>query len=65
MPENCANCYFWKAPAGDQGQCCFNPPVLLYATQQGIQAAEYPQTMFPVTYGNEWCGKFISIIKDV
>lgn len=56
---SCSECRFWLHMPNDAstGQCRFNPPVVLYATAQGTQGAEYPDTHFPVTYALQWCGK--------
>lgn len=52
----CKLCRYWHC-GGDRekhavGQCRIKPPVVVVMTQ----LAQYPETHFPITVAEEWCG---------
>ena len=64
--ECCLDCRFWKADRGDSelGQCRLNPPVFhpqIFELEEDEQNSIYivdRRTFFPVTWWEDWCGKW-------
>ena len=52
MEAKCGNCKYFKARVNAEGECRYNPPVLLTDAWNG------QRTVFPEVSIIDWCGKF-------
>jgi hypothetical protein len=49
--EKCSECYYWHTHE-EGGECRLNPPAIVPKLSG--------EGRWPITYGDEWCGKFKS-----
>ncbi len=54
-PGKCADCNFWHGNE-TYGTCRAHPPAILYIRNE--EGAGYPETHWPWTNSNDWCGEF-------
>lgn len=51
----CAKCLFWKASAGETGECRRRAPQALVFK---VDDATKFESHFPATQASDWCGEF-------
>lgn len=63
--ERCKNCHFFRSDEyGSNGECCFNPPVVVVDTPGDYHDYDnepyscITKTVFPDVSANSWCGKW-------
>ena len=62
MNKQCANCKFWQENRheSETGECRYLPPLV----ESPRVDPDIPYRTWPVTFHDDWCGKFDVSIQD-